>query len=139
TPSPSTTPLPWFDWDINRLFANGSGKVDGNVDQLDLFWFDQFARGLHCPSDSPFNEFQRLDGNDNQAIDGGDYTYIANVFLGVVSKSVAKGQAVKPANLCFGVPAEPVSTDESATRASDEKVGADPRRMKAISATGQAD
>ena len=99
--------MPGFDGDINRRFANVPDNGDGNVDQQDLFWYDQFARGLHCPSDGPYNEFQRLDGNDNGLIDGGDYTYLANVFLGLTPKVAAKGPTAKPANLCFGVPTEP--------------------------------
>ncbi|MBV9242369.1 MAG: carboxypeptidase regulatory-like domain-containing protein [Acidobacteria bacterium] len=137
-PTPTVTPVPGFDGGIDRTFANVPGNGDGNVDQKDLFWYDQFGRGLHCPSETPYNEFQRADGNDNGFLDSGDYTVIANTFLGIAPKVAAKGTATRPPNFCFGVPAEADSGDPAseAMRPAIDTFGAE-RQMSLSSSAGQ--
>jgi len=137
-PSPTPTPVPGSDGDIDRSNANAAGNGDGNVDQKDLFWFDQFSRGLHCPGATPYNEFQRADGNDNGSLDGGDYTYIGNVFLGISPKVAATGPSALPQNFCFGVPAGADLDAEAAERAApvEEEINDLPRGMKLVSIPG---
>ena len=90
--------------DINRSVAGVPGPGDTNVDNVDLFWYSEFATGQHCPDDLTFNEFQRLDANDSGGIDAGDYTYIFNTWINLTAKENAKGPTQKPAGLCLGVP-----------------------------------
>jgi len=93
--------------DINRAVNNIPGAGNGIVDNVDLFWYSQFATGQHCPEDATTNEFQRLDGNDSSGIDAGDYTYIFNVWLQLAPVQGAKGPTTRPAGLCDGVPVLP--------------------------------
>lgn len=81
-----------------------SGPGDGNVDNLDLFWYVEFAQGRHCQSEGVGGEFQRMDGNDSGGIDAGDYNYIFSVWLGLMPKVGAKGESQRPTGLCDGVP-----------------------------------
>ena len=86
------------------------GSGDGLIDMRDLFWYDQFARLVNCPDDSVFNEFQRLDSNDNGVIDSGDYDFIVNMITGTQLKVPAKGPTPRPAGLCS------MSTSTDATK-----------------------
>jgi hypothetical protein len=128
-----------FEGDIDRTQPGTPGTGNGVVDLIDIFWFDQFARLLHCPAEVP-NEFQRLDGNDNGFIDGGDYNVIFNTFLGLQLKVQAKGTPTRPAGLCTGVPTKPEESDgEEVSKASpDDETRQITRGLRVVSAEGQS-
>jgi len=127
------TPAAGFEGDINRVVPGTPGPGDGLVNGNDLTWYSLFASGQHCPDDATFNEFQRLDYNDNGFVDGGDYTSIFLVSLGLQPKVAAKGPTAKPAGLCTGVPTKPTEAGIDSADAA-----AAPRDMRVVSTSGPA-
>lgn len=120
--------------DINRAVNGVAGPGNGVVDNVDLFWYGQFAMGQHCPEDTTTNEFQRLDGNDSGGIDAGDYTYIFNRWIALAPVEAAKGPASRPVGLCDGVP--PMPSEVSGKSYADLNSPTAPTSVRVVPASG---